>query len=143
MAVADQWIVISACLVLLIIGLPRFRSVVEQSRVIVAIGEIKQISRSIDSYRLLNDLRYPETLADVGQSDRLDPWGNRYEYRLLATRPGQPSRTDRRREALNTDYDLFSVGRDGRTLASISAEPSQDDILRAANGLYFDLASKY
>ena len=142
-AIAELWIVIPACVILLTIGVPRFRLVVEQSRVSVAIGEVRQISRSIDSYRLLNGLCYPQTLADVGQGDRLDPWGNPYEYRLLATRSRQPGRTDREGEALNTDYDLFSTGRDGRTLAPVSAEPSQDDILRAANGLYFDRASKY
>ena len=142
-ALAEQWIVIPACLILLTIGLPSFRSVLEQCRVIVAIGEVRQISRSIDSYRLLNGFRYPETLADVGQRGRLDPWGNPYEYHLLATRPWQPSRIDRELDALNTDYDLFSTGRDGMTLAPVSADPSQDDILRAANGRYFDLASKY
>ena len=45
--------------------------------------------------------------------------------------------------ALNNDYDLFSLGRDGQSLPSIWAAVSRDDVVRAKDGGYFGLPTGF
>jgi general secretion pathway protein G len=52
-------------------------------------------------------------------------------------------RKDRNTHPINTDFDLYSKGRDGKTNYPLTAEASQDDIIRANNGGYLGLASHY
>lgn len=60
---------------------------------------------------------------------------------------GVAPETTRRRDGflfpLNTDYDLFSLGPNGRTAVSIGHAVAQDDVIRANNGSFFGLASEY
>jgi general secretion pathway protein G len=44
---------------------------------------------------------------------------------------------------LNSDYDLFSLGADGRTTVSLGESVGLDDVIRANNGGYFGVASEY
>ena len=46
------------------------------------------------------------------------------------------ARKDRFLVPLNSDYDLYSMGPDGKSSSPITAKPSQDDIIRAADGSY-------
>jgi general secretion pathway protein G len=52
-------------------------------------------------------------------------------------------RKDRFLVPLNTDFDLYSVGRDGESVPPLSAAKSRDDVVRAANGAFIGLASKF
>jgi len=52
-------------------------------------------------------------------------------------------RRDRYMFPLNTDYDLFSLGPDGRTSVSLGESVGLDDVIRANNGGYFGPASQY
>ena len=52
-------------------------------------------------------------------------------------------RKDRQLFPLNTDYDLFSVGPNGKALASLVTDYSLDDVIRANDGGFFGLASDY
>jgi general secretion pathway protein G len=71
----------------------------------------------------------------------------------LATAPGfriytgVAPETTRRRDGfmfpLNTDYDLFSLGPDGRTAVSVGSLLGQDDVIRANNGAFFGPAREY
>jgi len=58
-----------------------------------------------------------------------------------------PTESTRRRDRylfpLNTDYDLFSLGPDHRTAASLGEQVGFDDVIRANNGGFFGLASDY
>lgn len=60
---------------------------------------------------------------------------------------GVPTAVTRRRDRymypLNTDYDLFSLGPNGRTAVSLGESVGQDDVIRAHNGGFFGLASEY
>lgn len=60
---------------------------------------------------------------------------------------GVPKETTRRRDRymypLNTDYDLFSLGPDHQTAASLTESVGLDDVIRANNGGFFGLASNY
>ena len=44
---------------------------------------------------------------------------------------------------MNSDYDLYSTGKDGAGSPPITAKPSQDDVIRASNGSYVGLAANF
>jgi general secretion pathway protein G len=60
---------------------------------------------------------------------------------------GVARETTRRRDGfmypLNSDYDLFSLGPDGRTAVALGQPMARDDVIRANNGGFFGLASDY
>jgi general secretion pathway protein G len=60
---------------------------------------------------------------------------------------GVPVEAVRRRDQflfpLNTDYDLFSLGPDGRSASSLSNPLSLDDVIRANDGGFFGTAASY
>ncbi len=60
---------------------------------------------------------------------------------------GVTTETTRRRDRymfpLNTDYDLFSLGPNGRTSVSLGESIGQDDVIRANNGGFFGTAADY
>lgn len=65
-------------------------------------------------------------------------------FRVFA---GVPTEVTRRRDRflfpLNNDYDLFSLGPDGRTTVALGESLGQDDVIRANNGGFFGTASEY
>jgi general secretion pathway protein G len=86
---------------------------------------------------------YPASLAAVGM-DMDDPWGNPYEYLNMALTNGNgQKRKDRNQVPINTDFDLYSKGPDGKSASPLTSANSQDDIIRANNGAYIGLASEY
>ena len=88
-----------------------------------------------------NDL--PNSLADIGYGDLLDPWGNPYQFANHANiSPGQ-RRKYKSTVPLNTDYDLYSMGPNGVTKAPITSANGYDDIIRAGDGEYIGPASEY
>ncbi len=94
--------------------------------------------------------RYPPSLADVG-FDKLDPWGNPYQYLNIANAPAKGKgkggvgklRKDKNLVPINSDYDLYSMGADGRSVGPLTAKHSRDDIVRANNGAFIGLAADY
>lgn len=44
---------------------------------------------------------------------------------------------------LNSDFDLYSLGSDGKTSSKINTKEGMDDVIRANDGKYFGLASSY
>jgi general secretion pathway protein G len=44
---------------------------------------------------------------------------------------------------VNSDFDLYSLGRDGVTTAQFTGNEAHDDIVRANNGRYYGLAEKH
>ena len=44
---------------------------------------------------------------------------------------------------LNSDYDLYSMGPDGKSVPPLTAKASRDDILRANDGEFFGPAHLY
>ncbi len=95
------------------------------------------LGREITAYKTGNGT-YPNGLDDIGQGGLLDPWGNPYEYLNIvdANPPRGKMRKDRFHVPVNSDYDLFSRGKDGQTRKPFQNPKSRDDIVRANDGEY-------
>lgn len=116
---------------------------VDRARVSRAIADVSEMQLLIDKFELSRGA-LPDSLADIGSGARLDPWGNAYRYLNFATVMGLgPVRKDRNLVPLNTDYDLYSVGPDGRSQPPLTAQASRDDIVRANDGRFVGKAEDY
>jgi general secretion pathway protein G len=107
-----------------------------------AIGDIRNIEAKLYLYYSQN-VAFPPTLAEVGENNRLDPWKNPFEYWPITGDKNPHVRKDRNLHPINTDFDLYSKGKDGDTNLALTAKASQDDIIRASDGKFVDLGSKY
>jgi general secretion pathway protein G len=122
------------------IALPSFQEMVDRARVARAAREIRAIEVELASADIL-----PVTLAQLGGlGTLLDPWGRPYQYlRLAGNGTIGAARKDRFLVPLNSDYDLYSLGKDGASAGPLSAKQSRDDVLRANNGGFVGLAARY
>lgn len=113
-----------------------------QAQVARAIADIAIMESEISTFAALN-LRLPNDLGEIRRATFLDPWGHPYEYLNFAVSGLAHCRKDRALHPLNTDYDLYSMGRDGRSQAPLTAHDSQDDVIRANDGQFVNLAANY
>jgi len=117
---------------------------IERAEIDIAIKDLTAIQLNIDGYAFNNNGVYPSSLSEVGLAGYEDPWGNAYQYLNIAeTRGDGPKRKDRNLVPVNSDYDLYSMGPDGRTAPAFTSELSYDDIVRANNGGFLGLAEDY
>ena len=108
-----------------------------------AVGDINAIETDIVTYESANG-QLPDDLSQIGDDVLLDPWNNPYQYLNHANLKGNGKvRKDRFLVPLNSDYDLYSMGADGQTVAPLTAAKSQDDVIRASEGAYLGLASQF
>jgi general secretion pathway protein G len=128
--------------VLAAIAIPAYADYTEKARVNSAAKELAMMSTIISNY-WQEERAYPDSLADVGLGARLDPWGYSYRYLNLDKNGNGGARRDRNLNPLNTDYDLYSIGKDGDTRLPISQARSLDDVIRVFDGKFVDLASKF
>ena len=131
------------------IGILLFSDFHEMAKIGVAIAEIRTLEKEIMRYGLGSGT-LPNTLTEVGWGSFQDPWGNPYEYLKIACEEGgkkcnapKGSRRDRFLKPLNSDYDLYSKGKNGETKPQLSGPAPGDDIIRANDGAYVGLASEY
>ncbi len=129
--------------ILLAVGFASYSRFIERTRISRAIADIGEIQLLIDKFELNRGL-LPDTLADVGLGGQLDPWGNAYRYLNFATVTGLGAvRKDRNLVPINTDFDLYSAGPDGRSRPPLTARASRDDIVRANDGRFIGKAEDY
>ena len=218
--------IIELAIVLVIVGalaglaIPTYLGYLDKARLTRCIAEIRYISRAVDSYKTAYDV-YPNTLAEAGAGDIVDPWGNPYQYLNIEamslpgasgggggaggtpatpdpaaapapapaapapsspTTPSAPAggggsspagvgggghgawnwilpdeayaansgngpparpRMDRFLHPINSDYDLYSMGKDGETVLPLTARKSHDDVIRANDGSFVGLAVEF
>lgn len=105
--------------------------------------DILAISLAVDHYQIaLGQL--PPDLDAVAMGNLLDPWGNPYEYLNMTGVKGTGQfRKNKNLVPINSDYDLYSKGPDGKSVGPLTAKASRDDIVRANNGRFVGLASDY
>jgi general secretion pathway protein G len=124
------------------IAYPLYTEYIEKARIVRTIAEIKIISIEISAYQLENR-EYPASLAAVNYASLLDPWGSPYQYLNIETAKGKGSfRKNKFLVPINTDYDLYSMGKDRKSQPPLTAKASKDDVIRANNGGYIGLASE-
>jgi len=132
---------------LLLIAVQSYEVSVQKANVEQAISDIKDIEVAIENYYIENGFKYPSSLSSVGMNERLDPWGNPYNYlnidELEDKGLNPQTRKDKNLFPLNSDYDLYSKGKDGKTETSLNEDDSKDDVIRANNGSYIGLGSDY
>jgi len=143
MTIVELMLVAAIVAILASIAVGWYKDAREQARVAQAVADITAISTAI-ARRLLDYRSLPDSLTEVGYGSKLDPWGHAYYYLNLTGRHGYgQSRKDRQLNPINSDYDLYSAGRDGLTQTSIVAAVSRDDVIRARNGQFIGLASAF
>ncbi len=191
------------------LAVPNYLGFLEKARVARAVAELNGLAKEVKGYALSTDL-YPDSLAQIGRSALLDPWGNPYQYyrincgaaligRLdnlespafgsvgpvlpvsvepppvnahvffavyegnhqgliqLIQAGGPPggggggppcggiggARKDRFLVPINSDFDLYSMGKDGQSVGPLTAQKSHDDVIRANDGGFYGLASNF
>ena len=126
------------------IAIPAYRGYVATSEMGRVIQEMKQIELILENYKL-DSGGYPKTLDEAGVS-LLDPWGNPYRYlRIEGATPLEKGaqRKDHNLVPINSDFDLYSMGKDGASAPPLTAASSRDDIIRANNGEYYGYGKDY
>jgi len=124
------------------IAIPAYADYVEKARIKIAAQDIVTISAQIKLY-VYDAESYPDSLADIGLAGKLDPWDNPYMYLNLDKNGNGGARRDHNLNPLNSDFDLYSRGKDNKTKLPITQKDSLDDILRANDGKFIDLAKHY
>ena len=130
---------------LLAICISRFNSHQAQQKVNLAINDLRTLDNKIQSYKVSNNA-YPAALTDVPMANILDPWGNAYEYFRIKGGDIKGKKNFRKHKNLvpiNSDFDLYSQGADGKTVGPLTASAGRDDVVRGNDGRYFGLASNY
>lgn len=184
------------------LAMPAYLGYLDKARLARCIVEIRSIERVVNAYETANGL-FPNTLAEAGAGDMVDPWGNAYEYLNIAalSLPGNNGnaggnggnanpggngnsggngggggnsggnggkktsfwflsddayaasangnadkgkpRKDRFLHPINSDYDLYSMGKDGESVEPLTAKKSLDDVIRANDGSFVGLAADF
>ena len=127
------------------LAVPGYSAFTERAKVARAVGDIGSLSLAIDQFRLNYDDRIPLSLAELGVDVPDDPWGRPYEFvNIGAAGSGFGGlRTDGKLNPLNSDFDLYSRGKDGESTGPLNAQASRDDIVRANNGAFIGLGEDY
>ena len=132
--------------ILLAIAIPYFGLYRNQAQVAVAIAELKMMEKDITNYVIENN-ELPDSLSDIDRDQMSDPWGRPYQYLRIdgGKTPGIEGkrRRDKNANPVNSDYDLYSMGRDGKTAPQFTAKNARDDAVRANDGAYYGLAGKH
>lgn len=129
---------------LALLGLPALSSAIDKAKTARAIGDIRAIQVDLMTLETGNQ-PLPPTLAAIGRGNMPDPWGNPYVYNPFPPNRRVPpgARRDRFLVPINSTFDLYSKGKDGRSVAPLNAARSLDDIIRANDGGFIGLAAKF
>jgi len=125
------------------IATPYYLGYIELARVNRAMSEIMGIDIGVTTFMSENG-RFPNTLIEAGLGNPMDPWGNPYVYYPIDNVPSKVKiRKNKSLHPVSTDFDLYSMGKDGKSVAPFTAQVSQDDIVRANNGAFVGLVANY
>ena len=118
----------------------RYRDRIDRSKAIV---DIRVLQLLVADYMADRGVP-PGSLADVGNAGLMDPWGRPYVYADL-TGPGGKgdARKDHKLNPINSEFDLYSVGKDGDSKKQLTQKSSLDDIVRARDGAFVGLAADF
>ena len=143
---AELIVVITIVGILSTIGLGVYIHFIDKARNTRAVAEIRMYEKEIMNF--LNDTeRLPDALTELGFRVTRDPWKNSYQFINFDSAGADDKRRTKgargKGSPLNTDYDLYSMGKDGLSAPVLTDDVSKDDIIRADDGGYTGLASGY
>jgi general secretion pathway protein G len=142
-SVIEILLVAALIVTLAAIAIPGLYAAVDYARVSRAIADIKVLELDIKTFELTQG-RLPDSLSEVRSDTVTDPWGNPYVYTNLTDLKGKgKARKDRFLNPLNSDFDLYSTGEDGKSSTPLTAKASRDDIVRANDGGFVGMASDF
>jgi len=134
--------------VLTAIAIPTYTGYIDKTKIKTAISDIYFIQICIE--RIYTEtFQYPPTIAVMASclpNNGIDPWGNAYVYlNIIDGGPGIKGqvRKDKKLNPINTNYDLYSMGKDGVTKKQLDNKDSVDDIVLAGDGGFVGLSSDF
>ena len=123
-------------------GVPIYKGYIERARMLEATAQLGDLSRQVRAWERRNG-SLPASLAAAGLQWK-DPWGHDYRYFNLRTVSGNgQARKDKKLAPLNSDFDLYSVGRDGESQENLGHARSRDDVVRARDGAFIGSAEEF
>jgi general secretion pathway protein G len=124
------------------IALPSYSSYRDRANVAKAVADISVLNVGARLY--MNDNKTPPpNLAAIGAAGKLDPWGSPYQYTNLITAGVGKARKNKNLVPINSDFDLWSNGKDGLSQLPLTTKVSRDDVILANDGRFIGLASNY
>ncbi|WP_455209005.1 type IV pilin protein [Kaarinaea lacus] len=139
----ELMIVVAILVILISIAIPAYENYQDNKNYVQAKSDILELQVIIDRYYVDNN-RFPESLTEINQHRRKDPWGNAYYYtNISAAKNKGKVRKDKNLTPVNSDYDLYSAGKDQMTSLPFTAQASRDDIVRCNNGSFIGFAGDY
>ncbi len=143
-SLVELLVAITVIAALTAIAVPRVESYRNDSRNVKAIADLHVLDSKINSFKMANET-WPSSLSQIPQGNILDRWGHPYKYLQIEgnSKANAQVRKDKNLVPINSDFDLYSMGTDGKTAPPLTAASSRDDLVRASDGHYYGLASNY
>lgn len=145
-SIIEVLVVVAIIGILFSIAVPAYENYQDERDYNQARQDMISIQKSIDWYYVeFNE--FPDSLNDIGLQNLRDPWGVPYFYVNIGNYEKNSSdaklRRDKKLKPVNSDYDLYSSGKDGISKPAFTAKVSWDDIVRCNNGQYLGYARDY
>ena len=141
--VVELAIVLAIVGVLSAVAIPIYGGYTDRQDQRTAVTDIRVLEAAIARFRTEFAV-LPDSIDGIAAPGLVDPWGNPYAYlNVEDMQPGDKPRKDKNLVPLNSDYDLYSKGKDGESQTPLTAEASHDDIVRANDGAFVGLAIDY
>ncbi len=140
-------IVVAIMATLATIAISSYAKLIEKAKNAKAIADIKNLESMIENFNLENE-RYPDSLDELGKGTFTDPWGSPYQYVCVVDdqklgKKDQKGRKDRNQNPINTFFDLWSNGPDGKYEKNVGGAKSRDDIIRAWDGSFIGVGENF
>jgi len=143
LSLLELMLVVGLVGILSAIAVPSYAAYQDRARVAQAVRDIGEIQQRIERFRTAQ-MQLPDDFDAVNRGGLRDPWGNAYIYYDYASGVSpDPSRRDRNLKPLNTDYDLYSKGKDGASAKQLSRRESEDDVVRGLDGSFIGLGKDF
>ena len=139
-------LVVSIVGILSAVAVPLYTNHMDKIRMSEAIAGLREIESKIAAFQAQNGA-FPATLADAGVTSNRDPWGNAYEYLRIKGEDEASVKGKWRKYygevPINSDFDLYSKGKNGISQPPLTSSGSLDDVVRANDGTYLGPASDF
>jgi general secretion pathway protein G len=137
----ELMLVVVALALLTTMAMSSYQKFTDRARNAQAASDIREIDAMITRFYTQNS-RYPDDLNEINVSKK-DPWSSAYVYLNFSFEPLTKWRKDGGLQPINSDYDLYSKGKDKKSKPPISSGTGADDIVRGRNGNYIGLGKDY